>query len=128
MSDDRRVLFLGRQLLDRQIVGLHDEPIGKVDDIELEDRGPGTLPVVTGLLTGQIALGARLPGRLGRWATTSGQRLRESGTEPRRLDVSLVREIGNSIVVNVPAAEFPAPDLEVWLEHHFIARIPGAGS
>jgi hypothetical protein len=63
-------------LLDRQIFDADGLPAGKVDDLELtlpEDGGP---PVLTAILTGPLALGPRIGGRLGQWWAAAGRRLR----------------------------------------------------
>lgn len=121
-----RTLSAARQLLDRQIVGLHGTQLGNVDDVELDPDAPGG-PTVTGLLSGQIALGARHGRRVGVWLTTMAQRLRgQSSAEARRFDIALVHEVGHTVVLNVPAGELPTADLEQWLTDHFIGRIPGA--
>ena len=125
---ESKVYYLGRHLLDHQIVGLHGDQIGKVDDFELtspDGQGP---PVVSGLLTGQIAYGRRFGGHAGRWISTIAGRLRGAdGDEPRRLDISLVRTLTHTVFLNVPAAELATPDLEAWLRRRFIGRLPGSG-
>jgi hypothetical protein len=121
----QRVVFAGRDLLDRQIVDVHDEPIGKVDDIELDATGSHV--VARALLSGQIAWGGRLGGRFGLWVASLARRLRgPDGHEPRRFDLALVRRVGHTVVLTVPAAELPPADLEQWLDQHFVGRIPGA--
>lgn len=122
------VYYLGRHLLDHQIVGVHGEPIGKVDDLELTTDDADGAPVVSALLTGQIAYGRRFGGHLGLWISTTAARLRgDAGSEPRRLDASLIKALTHTVVLNVPAAELPAADLEQWLADHFIGRLPGSG-
>lgn len=125
---DVRVWYLGRHLLDKQIVGIHDDQIGKVDDLELTTADDGQPPVVSAMLTGQIAYGRRFGGHLGVWISTMAARLRGSDdTAPRRLDLSLVKSLTHTVFLNVPAADVPTPDLEAWLTQHFIGRLPGAG-
>jgi len=127
MAADDNVMYLGRHLLDHQIVGVHGDQIGKVDDIEFDDVDGGT-PRVSGLLTGQIAYGARFGGVLGEWITSSAQRLRGQAADvANRIDISLVKSITHTVTLRVPSAEVPTPDLENWLATHFIGRIPGAG-
>jgi hypothetical protein len=124
-----RVYYLGRHLLDHQIVGIHGDQIGKVDDLELTSSDGQSPPVVSGLLTGQIAYGRRFGGRAGVWISTLAQRLRgATGDEPRRLDLSLVQSVTHTVFLNVPAAELPTPDLEDWLVRRFIGRLPGSGA
>jgi hypothetical protein len=126
-EDLTRTIYAGRHLLDHQIVGLHGELIGKVDDLEFSDAAPGQATIVTALLSGQIAFGQRMGGLLGRWARTSAQRLRgQRSPESRRFDVALLNAVGHTVELNVPAAELPPADLEVWLAQHFVGRIPGS--
>jgi hypothetical protein len=120
-----QVLFAGRQLLDRQIEAKDRRPVGNVDDLEIDLDHPDG-PVVSALLTGQIALGARFRGRLRVWVTSIAQRLRIDDRAPRRYDITLVQSVGASVVLNVPHSELHVPDLEAWLSAHFIGRIPGA--
>lgn len=119
------VLFAGRQLLDRQVEAKDDRPVGNVDDLEIDLDHPDG-PVVSALLTGQIALGARFRGRLRVWVTSVAQRLRTGDQVPRRYDVTLVESVGTAVTLNVPHGELQAPDLEAWLSEHVIGRIPGA--
>ncbi len=119
-------LYAGRQLLDRQIATAEGRSVGKVDDLELDLDDPDG-PVVTALLTGQIALGARFRGRLAVWVTAVAQRLRADGdTGPRRIDLRLVGAVGATITLNVPHGDLASADLEGWLTDHFVGRIPGA--
>jgi hypothetical protein len=120
-----QVLFAGRQLLDRQIEAKDRRPVGNVDDLEIDLDHPDG-PVVSALLTGQIAVGARFRGRLRVWVTSMAQRLRTGDQAPRRYDITLVQSVGSSVVLNVPHSELPVADLEAWLTEHFIGRIPGA--
>ena len=125
-EDFSRAMYAGRHVLDHEIVGMHGELVGKVDDIEISD-GPSDSPVVTALLTGQIAYSRRFKGPFGRWLRTSAQRLRgQADTGPQRFDVTLIGSIGHTVNLNVPAAETRTPDLEAWLSEHFIGRIPGS--
>ena len=119
-------LYAGRQLLDRQIATAEGRSVGKVDDLELDLDAPGG-PTVTGLLTGQIAVGARFRGRLSVWVTSIAQRLRASGDlGPRRIDFRLVGSVGATVTLTVPHGDVAPADLESWLSQHFIGRIPGA--
>ena len=59
------ILFVGFDLLDRQILDRDGQDVGKVDDVEfgLDEHG---VPYLTALLVGPHALGPRLGGWLGR--------------------------------------------------------------
>ena len=99
---------IGLNLLDRQIVDAEEQPVGKVDDVELhigEDGGP----VVTALLVGQEALGRRI-----------------GGEEPIRIPYELVRDIDSAITLSVRKDAMPEPPLETFLRDHLISHIPGA--
>ncbi len=105
-------------LLDRQVLDLDGEPVGVVDDLELDDPGPGVLepgteaPAVRALVHGPIVLerifGGRRPDahllRIG-WDTVAG--------------------LGSAVELAVPASDLPRPWLEGWLRDRVIARIPG---
>ena len=105
-------------LLDRQVLDVHGEPVGVVDDLELDDPGPGVLepgteaPAVRALVHGPIVLerifGGRRPDahllRIG-WDTVAG--------------------LGSAVELAVPASDLPRPWLEGWLRDRVIARIPG---
>jgi hypothetical protein len=128
MNDQPRVVWLGRHLLDHQIVSADQQLLGKVDDLLLEsDRDEP--PAVTALLTGQIAYGQRLGGRLGNCLRDMARRLRgQSSDDPRRFDIGLVKELTHTVVLGVPDGDIPPPDLEQWLSTHLIGRFPGSGS
>ncbi len=105
-------------LLDRQVLDVDGEPVGVVDDLELDDPGPGVLepgteaPAVRALVHGPIVLerifGGRRPDahllRIG-WDTVAG--------------------LGSAVELAVPASDLPRPWLEGWLRDRVIARIPG---
>jgi sporulation protein YlmC with PRC-barrel domain len=119
-------VLLGLQLLDRQILDRDGEPVGKVDDIELTLDDDGR-PYVAALLVGQQALGRRIGGPLGRWLTTSAQRL--SGTDqprPIRIAYDLVANVDSAVNLSVRRELLLDPPLERWLGDHLINRIPGA--
>jgi sporulation protein YlmC with PRC-barrel domain len=119
-------MLLGLHLLDRQILDRDGEPVGKVDDIELGLDEDG-VPYVAALLVGQQALGRRIEGRLGRWMTTSAQRL--AGTaqpSPIRIPYDLVANVGSAVDLSVRRELLLDPPLERWLGEHLINRIPGA--
>jgi sporulation protein YlmC with PRC-barrel domain len=123
---DARVLYAGRHLLDKQVVGSDGKQIGNVDDIDLDTTDPSA-PTVSALLWGQIALGNRIGGRLGRWIAASAQRLRTGDDDrPRRIDVNLIDEISHTVTLRAPADLVGTGGLESWLSDHVIGRIPGA--
>lgn len=128
MSNEPRAIFLGRHLLDHQIVSADHQLIAKVDDLLLEST-ENESPVVTALLTGQIAYGQRMGGRLGTTLRNVAQRLRgQAGTDPRRFDISLVKELTHTVVLSVPDGDIRPAELDQWLSSHLVSRLPGSGS
>jgi hypothetical protein len=71
-----RTLSANDSLLDRQILDVAGEPVGRVDDVELTEPEDGRPPVLTALLCGPTALGPRIGGRIGTWWLAIGRRLR----------------------------------------------------
>lgn len=85
-----RSLYADGWLMDRQIVDVDALPVDKVDDLEFTDPSPGQEPALTGLVRAAGA-GPRIGGRLGRWWTAVGWRLRDSqDTGPVRIPAEQV--------------------------------------
>jgi sporulation protein YlmC with PRC-barrel domain len=119
-------MLIGFDLLDRQILDVDGEPVGKVDDVEL-DRAPDGALYVAALLVGQQALGDRIGGRLGRWIAGTARRLSPDYQRgPRRIPFELIAEINSAINLSVRRELLADPPLETWLRDHLIGRIPGA--
>lgn len=123
--DPVRIYF---HLLDRQIIDNADEPVGKVDDVELAlDETTGRL-TVTALLSGQQVLGHRIGGRLGQLMAGIARRLSPVGNPPAlRIEMRYVADIGSAITLSIPRETLRTPPLEQWLTDHVITKIPGAG-
>jgi sporulation protein YlmC with PRC-barrel domain len=119
-------MLIGFDLLDRQILDVRGEPVGKVDDVELDRATDGSLSVAA-LLIGQKALGERIGGRIGRWIAGTARRLSHDYDQgPIRIPFDLVAEVGSAITLSVRREVLPDPALEAWLGEHLIGRIPGA--
>lgn len=120
-----KYLDAGLDVLDRQIVDSENEPVGKVDDLELVEAEGGELEVVA-LLLGPEAYGRRLGGTLGRWISHTGRRFAMT-PEPIRIPMDLVEELGVHVKLKVKLEDLDRPDrLDRWLSDNFIGRIPGA--
>jgi sporulation protein YlmC with PRC-barrel domain len=120
-------MLIGFDLLDRQIVDRDGEPVGKVDDVELDydERGDA---YVTGLLIGQQALGERIGGGLGRWIWAMARRMSEPPDQPPiRIGFDLVAKVDSAVHLSVARELLPEPPLEAWLRDHLVGQIPGAG-
>lgn len=124
MTTPGRALDLNLRLLDRQIVDTDGRLLAKVDDLEIERTDSGDL-LVTAILVGPRALGARLGGRLGRWVSSIAARVSD---EPiPTIDVARVVDVGSAITVSLSPDEIVAlTPLETWVDRHVIARIPGS--
>jgi sporulation protein YlmC with PRC-barrel domain len=119
-------MLIGLHLLDRQILDRDGEPVGKVDDVELDIDDDGT-PYVAALLVGQRALGERIGGRLGAWIAGTARRLSpDYDRGPIRIPYDLVADVDSAVNLSVHREVLPDPALETWLRDHLIDRIPGA--
>jgi hypothetical protein len=114
-----RLLDARLHLLDRQLLDESGEPVGIVDDLDLDgitigaDVPPGSkAPAVEGILTGQV-LATRIFG----------------GRPPRArlqpLPWRLVGKIGTVVQLRPTDQPFDGLWLEHWLRDHVIHRIPG---
>jgi sporulation protein YlmC with PRC-barrel domain len=112
------------ELLDRQILDHDGLMLGKVDDVELEEREDGRI-YVTALLTGPGALGPRFTGALGSIITRTWSRL-SGRTEPGRVDWSEVASVGTAIELGISRTTAAVDGFETWMRENVIAAIPGA--
>jgi hypothetical protein len=113
-------------LLDRQIVDPDGHAVGNVDDLEVTEKGDGTL-VMTALLTGPGALGPRLGGRLGHWTVAVWRRLRaDADPQPGRIGATHVTDIDSAVHIDLPVAQLDINGLERWIHDYIIDRFPGA--
>jgi hypothetical protein len=106
-------------LLDRQLVDDDDNPVGIVDDLELDgveldtDIEPSAAaPKVTAMLSGHV-LATRILG-----GTPPRSRLQE-------IPWKLVASIGVTVKLNPTDMSFDVQWAEHWLRDHIIAHIPG---
>lgn len=99
-------------LLDRQLLGIDDDPVGIVDDLEVDTGDGRSAAHVTAILTGKV-LATRILG----------------GQPPRsRLDKipwRLVRAVGTAVCLDAHAETLDNLWVERWLRDHIISRIPG---
>jgi hypothetical protein len=124
-----RSLWVGLDLLDRQLVDVDGQPVAKIDDLELEaSDAPGARPTVSAVLCGPAALGARF-GRSPR-ALFEALRglLRDSRpTPPVAISFDLVTEIGPAVKLAARRDDLPVTAVDEFLGEHVIGHIPGAG-
>lgn len=102
-------------LLDRQIVGSDGLMVGKVDDIELTEEGPGGGLTATALLVGSAALLPRVGGPFGRAMHRQWLRMGAEQADrrlPYRIDFDLVEELTSAVTLSRP-------------RHGVLVRVPG---
>ena len=104
-------------LLDRQLIDADGEPIGIVDDLEIDDlateRGQGyAAPAVSAILTGQVLLTRIFGGKPPR-------------PQLQPLPWHFVAKVATSIHLRPNAAPIIRPWIEHWLRDQIIERIPG---
>jgi sporulation protein YlmC with PRC-barrel domain len=112
------------ELLDRQILDNDGRMIGKVDDVELEERDDGRI-YVTALLSGPGALGPRLGGGLGTIVTSAWSRL-SGRSAPARVEWSQVASLETAIKLAVGRTAVALDGFETWMRDRVIAAIPGS--
>ncbi len=113
-------------MLDRQLLDKDGRPAGKVDDLELEEQGDGSPPVVVAILSGPGALARRLGGRLGGWVESVHRRLADD-PEPARVPFGVVNRVTTVVELTVSIDDLAVNRFEEWVGEHVIAKIPGAG-
>jgi sporulation protein YlmC with PRC-barrel domain len=123
-----RRLYLGLQLLDRQLVDRRGRLVGKVDDVELEPGETGEL-YVRAILSGPGVLADRLRLPWGAWVRrvhrlVSPPAGREE-RDPARIPFSLVSEIGNHVTLAAEQEDLATWSTDRWVADHVIERIPG---
>ena len=122
-------IYLGLDLLDRELLDSNGERCGKVDDLELTVPGgapEGTPPTVTAILSGPGALTSRLWGWPGRVARLMWRRVSPNPAGRRgRVPVEAVDRIDYDIHLNISVDDAGLYDRERWAAH-LVGRIPGA--
>lgn len=117
---------LVHDVLDACLIDRDRQKIGRVDALVLA-VAPGEPPRVSAILIG----GAVRAERVGKWMVRlRGVVSRLLHHDPTfgmsRVSFSAVREIGDTIALDVDGASLPSGHLERWLGDHIIGRIPGS--
>lgn len=116
---------LVHDVLDAQLVDRRGERLGRVDGLTIELRRDEPPRVATILVGGSI-LAERLGRRPARWAVALRRWWRLGNAMPTQIPFEAVREIADTVKVEVDAMSTPALTWERWLREKFICRIPGA--
>ncbi|MBW3618839.1 MAG: PRC-barrel domain-containing protein [Actinobacteria bacterium] len=117
-------LHVSLRLLDRRVVDVDGEPVGRVDDLAFEQDADDA-PRLVSILMGPEALGARLGGVLGRVVAGAG-RLRPDAAGPPEVAVTDLEEVDTEVRLAAHRDDLPFPRSEAWVRDHVIGRIPGA--
>lgn len=122
-----RMIDLGFDILDRQVLDSEGIPCGNVDDIELEFvEGRSKPPLVTAILMSPGAYGLRM-GRMGAVIVALWRRLHPArGPKPLRVEWSSVAKLDYAIHLSVTRYEAGLTQAEDWVRDNIIERIPGA--
>lgn len=118
------VFWANADLLDRLLISADGQDVGVVDDLELSDTDP---PELVALLSGPIAFGPRLGGRMGVWWLSVARRL-HADRDPTvvRLPLLLVKEVRRSgIVLRRNAEAVGTRQMRTWVLRNVVSRIPG---
>ena len=123
---ERREVFAVRDLLDLAIIDADGRPVGRVDDVEIDDARRGA-PTVKTLLVGGMAFSDRFGGWFRTWFRAVYSRLHdEKRPSADRIAWSKVRHINSRIDLKVTIEQTGIGRLEEWAEKTIIGRIPGA--
>lgn len=125
MSVERRVIDAKQDLLDLQILDRDGRPVGRVDDVELDDSGTGP-PVASALLSGAPALAYRLQGWLGAVIRGLFVRLHDDrDPSPLRIPFERVLHINSRVDLGVSRDELRIGRFDRWIVDTLLGRIPG---
>jgi sporulation protein YlmC with PRC-barrel domain len=116
-------MYIGREILDQQLVDRTGVNMGKVDGVVLELRD-GLPPRVAAVLTGGHLMARRLHPLIESWMRRLTRRWGPKQDTPFRIPWSQVKKIGVDVKVDVEAAD--GIPWEHWVRDHIISRIPGA--
>jgi hypothetical protein len=124
-----RVLYMGLQLLDRQLVDRTGRLCGKVDDLELTEPDPDGQMHVAAIICGPGALLTRTGhGRAGAWLRRmTAVAFPSDRDDPERIPMSHVADIGNHIALALDCEDVATFATERWTRDHIVGHIPGSG-
>lgn len=118
-------IALVRDLLDKQLVDREGEPLGRVDGIVMTYDADAA-PRITHLELGAQTLARRLPRPFRGALAWLGHRLSPRGSQPYRIEVSRIIQLGRTIEIDIDGTRSAARETERWVRDHIISRIPGS--
>ena len=120
-------LRLVHDLLDVELLDRNKRKIGRVDGVILELRASGP-PRVVAMEVGVATALRRMHPRAARWLRAFAVRCLPVPIAPVRFALSLFREVGVDIELDVDALQDRRQlRLEKWLRRHIVNRLPGSG-
>jgi hypothetical protein len=114
-----------RDLLDKQLVDRDGEPLGRIDGIVMAYTADAP-PRIRYLEIGAQTLARRLPRPFRGVLASLARRLTPRGTQPYRIDVARIIQLGRRIKIDIDGTRSAACETERWIRDHIIARIPGS--
>jgi hypothetical protein len=114
-----------RDLLDKQLVDRYGEALGRVDGIIMAYSADAP-PRITHFQLGAQTLARRLPRPFRGALSALARRLTPRGSDPYRIEVSRIVELGRTIKIDIDGSRSAARETERWIRDHVIARIPGS--
>ncbi|GGL39200.1 PRC-barrel domain-containing protein [Phycicoccus endophyticus] len=122
MTPAHRTMAMRHDVLDRQVVDSEGRPVGRVDDVELDEDG-----AAVALRVGMAALAPRLGGWVGQLLGGLAHRLAEGEPSPA-VPVERVTKWSPLVHLDVPVRELDGvAGLEGWLGTRVVGRLPGGG-
>ncbi|HEX8242838.1 MAG TPA: hypothetical protein VF541_05070 [Longimicrobium sp.] len=125
MIEEGREFDLVGYVLDQQILDFIGRPMGMVDGLVLELRGPGQPPRLSHIEVGGVTLARRLYRPLGPWLAALARRWGGTRGEPFRIPWEKVKAVELDVEVDLDADQTPA-----WYWEHrigsLVRRIPGS--
>ncbi|MGE5101727.1 MAG: hypothetical protein ACM3SX_17225 [Deltaproteobacteria bacterium] len=118
-------MHLVADVLDEQLLDVHDKRAGRIDGIILEIRD-GAPPRVAYVEVSPITLLARFSRRLARRYARWDERLGKDRGVPFRIPWSRLDRSGEAWRLDMDAESTPIFALEDWLREKIVDHIPGA--
>jgi hypothetical protein len=121
MIDPHDELFSIRDILDSQLLTSDRHRIGRVADIEAEERADGSLQL-TSLVVGPQALAGRVNAHVRAFL-----RFFLRDRYEHHIPISEVTKFGPTLCLRGKAEEYAVGQSERWIAHHILRWIPGNG-
>ena len=125
--EKRGELHLVRDVLDKQLVDRHHDPLGRADGIILtfdDDDDNASPPRVVTIESGASTAWARVHPRLGRFASAIGRRIGLRRGVPMRIPWAKLKSVGIELELDLDGHHSAALRWEQWLYERVMRHIP----